>query len=168
MITPHHNSNLRRGLSHVEAAAYVGVSPTTFNKLVADGRMPQPRCIGTRRVWDIRLLDDHFDRIDGTVKILAKPSKASTKRCDRRPEKCVYAIGFDDYVKIGRSDHFPHRLVDLQLGVPETLTVYGTIAGAGSELEAQLHRQFAPYHLRGEWFCKEGELAAWIDGGCVL
>jgi excisionase family DNA binding protein len=160
---------LRRGLSHAEASAYIGVSTSTFNKLIAQGRMPQPRCIGTRRVWDIRALDDHFDQIDGTVTILAKPgNRASVRRCAERPQKCVYIVGFDDYVKIGRSDHFPHRLVDLQLGVPETLTIHGTIADAGSELEAQLHRRFAAHHLRGEWFRKEGSLATWIDGGCVL
>ena len=168
-MTTHHDSGLRRGLSYVEAAAYIGVSTSTFNRLVATGQMPTPRCIGTRKVWDIRALDDHFDQIDGTVKILAKPGgKASIKRCDKRPQKCVYVVGFDDYVKIGRSDHFPHRLVDLQLGVPETLTVHGTVAEAGSELEAQLHCRFAPYHLRGEWFRKEGSLAAWIEGGCGL
>lgn len=41
-----------RGLSRTEAAAFVGVSPTTFDKLVADGRMPRPKAIDARRVWD--------------------------------------------------------------------------------------------------------------------
>jgi predicted DNA-binding protein (UPF0251 family) len=31
------------GLSHDEAAAYVGVSGTSFDKLVHDGKMPLPR-----------------------------------------------------------------------------------------------------------------------------
>jgi len=42
---------------------YVGVSATTFDKLVADGRMPQPRRIDGRKVWDIRSLDLHFDAL---------------------------------------------------------------------------------------------------------
>jgi excisionase family DNA binding protein len=53
----------RRGLSRDEAAIYIGVSPTTFDKLVADGRMPQPRRIDGRKVWDIRALDLHFDML---------------------------------------------------------------------------------------------------------
>lgn len=52
-----------RGLSRENAAAYVGVSPVTFDKMVADGRMPQPRAINRRKVYDIRELDEHFDRL---------------------------------------------------------------------------------------------------------
>jgi hypothetical protein len=33
---------------------YIGVSPTAFDKLVADGRMPQPRRIDGRKIWDTR------------------------------------------------------------------------------------------------------------------
>jgi hypothetical protein len=40
---------------------YIGVSPTTFDKLVVDGRMP--RRIDGRKVWDIRSLDLHFDML---------------------------------------------------------------------------------------------------------
>jgi excisionase family DNA binding protein len=41
----------RIGLSRVEAAEYIGVSATTFDAMVADGRMPSPKQIGARRVW---------------------------------------------------------------------------------------------------------------------
>jgi predicted DNA-binding transcriptional regulator AlpA len=53
----------RRRLSRDEAAIYIGVSPTTFDKLVADRRMPQPRRIDGRKVWDIQALDLHFDML---------------------------------------------------------------------------------------------------------
>lgn len=52
-----------RGLSRVEAARYVGVSPSTFDKLVAEGRMPRPAEIGARRVYDRTLLDSAFDAL---------------------------------------------------------------------------------------------------------
>ncbi len=52
-----------RGLSRVQAAAYIGVSPTLFDELVADGRMPKPKRINARTVWDIRQLDIAFDAI---------------------------------------------------------------------------------------------------------
>jgi predicted DNA-binding transcriptional regulator AlpA len=50
----------RRGLSRVEASAYIGVSPSKFDEMVVDGRMPKPRQIDGRVVWDKWELDDAF------------------------------------------------------------------------------------------------------------
>lgn len=50
------------------AAAYVSVSPNTFDAMVADGTMPKPRRLTRgRKAWDVRLLDQAIDRlpIDG-------------------------------------------------------------------------------------------------------
>jgi hypothetical protein len=44
----------------VEAAAYVGVSPSLFDSMVQDGRMPIPKVINTRRVFDRLALDEAF------------------------------------------------------------------------------------------------------------
>jgi hypothetical protein len=55
----------RRGLSRTEAAIYIGIGPTKFDGLVADGRMPKPRKIDARLVWDIMALDDAFDALPG-------------------------------------------------------------------------------------------------------
>lgn len=52
-----------RGLCREAAARYVGVSPNTFDKMVADGRMPGPKRIDGRKVWDIRKLDIAFDAL---------------------------------------------------------------------------------------------------------
>lgn len=49
-----------RGLSRVAAAAYIGVSPSLFDTMVADGRMPIPKHINSRRVWDRLALDEAF------------------------------------------------------------------------------------------------------------
>ncbi len=38
-----YSSELKGGLSRSEAAAYVGVAPATFDKLVGAGEMPAPR-----------------------------------------------------------------------------------------------------------------------------
>lgn len=51
---------LPRGLSRPEAAAYVGIGPTKFDVLVADGRMPPPKRIDGRVVWDRHALDEAF------------------------------------------------------------------------------------------------------------
>ncbi len=53
----------RRGLSRVEAAMYVGVSPVKFDELVRDGRMPPPKRIDGRKLWDVRELDMAFDTL---------------------------------------------------------------------------------------------------------
>ena len=49
-----------RGLSREQAAAYVGVSPSLFDTLVKDGRMPGPKRINARTVWDRLQLDAAF------------------------------------------------------------------------------------------------------------
>lgn len=49
-----------RGLSRDESAAYIGVGVTKFDELVADGRMPKPKMIDGRRVWDRLRLDSCF------------------------------------------------------------------------------------------------------------
>jgi len=55
--------SLKRGYSRVEAAAYVGISPTKFDQLVADGRMPKAKQVDGRKVWDIRELDPAFEEL---------------------------------------------------------------------------------------------------------
>lgn len=55
-----------RGLSREQAAAYLGISASTFDALVADGRMPKPKRINDRKVWDIRALDSAFERLPDT------------------------------------------------------------------------------------------------------
>ena len=49
-----------RGLSRVQSAEYVGVGVTKFDELVADGRMPNPKRIDGRTVWDRMRLDEAF------------------------------------------------------------------------------------------------------------
>lgn len=49
-----------RGLSRVQAAAYIGISPTLFDAMVDDGRMPKPKKINARSVWDRAQLDECF------------------------------------------------------------------------------------------------------------
>lgn len=53
----------RRGLSRVEAADYIGVGETKFDEMVRDGRMPKPKRIDGRKVWDVRALDTSFEAL---------------------------------------------------------------------------------------------------------
>lgn len=53
-----------RLISREAAAAYVSVSPTTFDAMVKDGRMPRPKRLGGRRkAWDVRTLDAAIDNL---------------------------------------------------------------------------------------------------------
>jgi predicted DNA-binding transcriptional regulator AlpA len=62
-----------RGLSRVTAAAYIGVSPALFDEMVSDGRMPSPKRVNSRTVWDRKRLDEAFE---------ALPDKASRNPWD--------------------------------------------------------------------------------------
>ena len=44
----------------LEAAEYIGVSPTKFDEMIKDGRMPKPKRIDARVVWDRLTLDSAF------------------------------------------------------------------------------------------------------------
>jgi hypothetical protein len=40
---------------------YVGISASKFDELVRDGRMPRPKRIDGRKVWDVQALDLAFE-----------------------------------------------------------------------------------------------------------
>ena len=52
-----------RGLSREETAAYIGVSPAKLDEMVADMRMPRPRKVDARRLWDRHELDAAFSAL---------------------------------------------------------------------------------------------------------
>lgn len=57
---------IKRGFNRIEAAAYIGISPTKFDQLVGDGRMPHAKQIDGRKVWDVRELDPAFEELGNT------------------------------------------------------------------------------------------------------
>lgn len=57
-------SLFRRGLSREQAANYIGIGLTKFDKMVKDGRMPRPKRLDGRVVWDLRKLDAAFDALE--------------------------------------------------------------------------------------------------------
>jgi predicted DNA-binding transcriptional regulator AlpA len=50
-----------RGLSRIDAAAYIGIGTTLFDQLVVSGEMPKPFRIRGRVLWDRRRLDAAID-----------------------------------------------------------------------------------------------------------
>ena len=64
--------DMKRGLNRIEAAEYIGIGTTKFVALVEERRMPSPKLIDKRNVWDVRELDDYFDRLpvrDGNERV---------------------------------------------------------------------------------------------------
>lgn len=53
-----------RGLSREEAARYIGVGSTTFDRLVEERRMPAPKRVGKRVIWDRLKIDASFAELD--------------------------------------------------------------------------------------------------------
>jgi excisionase family DNA binding protein len=51
------------GMSVDEAARFVGIGATLFLELVKERRMPRPRVIRSRRVWDSRELAAAFSEL---------------------------------------------------------------------------------------------------------
>ena len=52
-----------RCLSRVDAAFYIAISPSLFDEMVKDGRMPQPFRINARVLWDRKELDGAIDAL---------------------------------------------------------------------------------------------------------
>lgn len=48
------------GFGEAEAAASIGIGTTLFRQMVLDGRMPRPRLLNGRRVWDVDDLRSAF------------------------------------------------------------------------------------------------------------
>jgi predicted DNA-binding transcriptional regulator AlpA len=51
------------GLRREAAAAYIGISPSKFDELVADGRMPRPKRIDGIPVWSPKKLEQAFEAL---------------------------------------------------------------------------------------------------------
>ncbi|MDX0213834.1 MULTISPECIES: helix-turn-helix transcriptional regulator [Sinorhizobium] len=69
-----------RGLTREEAARYVGIGVTKFDELVAERRMPRPKRVGGRVVWDRYQIDAYFTDLPDQKSGLEGQLEASGKR----------------------------------------------------------------------------------------
>ena len=84
------------------------------------------------------------------------------------PERdAVYFIGDEGAIKIGFAAHPEIRMENLQSGNPRQLILLGSYRRRDARAEERrLHRQFAAYRIRGEWFRDSPELRAVIAARC--
>ncbi len=72
-------------------------------------------------------------------------------------------------VKIGIAKNPLERVNQLQTANPDVLWLEAAISlgtcprQRAAQREATLHRRFAQYHIRGEWFERRGDLAALVS-----
>jgi predicted DNA-binding transcriptional regulator AlpA len=57
-----------RGMSRTDAARYIGVGATKFDEMVSDGRMPRPKRIDGRVVWDRLKIEAAFSDLPDDAK----------------------------------------------------------------------------------------------------
>jgi predicted DNA-binding transcriptional regulator AlpA len=65
-----------RGLRRDAAAGYVGISPTKFDELVADGRMPKPFTVDSCVIWDRWALDRAIDELSSGARVMGWTKRA--------------------------------------------------------------------------------------------
>jgi hypothetical protein len=75
-----------RGLSLLQAAQYVGVSPLLFVELMRMGKMPQAKLIGPRLIWDRQALDAAFEELPNELAVPSYPAHpASAAAGEKQP-----------------------------------------------------------------------------------
>lgn len=103
-------------------------------------------------------------RIAGTLYILPEDIENWKKREAKglnKPPCVVYFIHCDGFIKIGSTTRVEYRLATLQVANPHQLDVL-LVEDGGEKREAELHKEFAEYRVRGEWFRLEGRLRKYL------
>ncbi|MFU0503990.1 hypothetical protein [Pseudaminobacter sp. NGMCC 1.201702] len=81
-----------RGMSRIVAARYIGVGPSKFDEMVRDGRMPAPKRIDGRVVWDRWKLDEAFSFLpEDQTKIVVQRPRSHMRQKDNRVEAAIAA-----------------------------------------------------------------------------
>ena len=116
-----------------------------------------------RHEWG--LSGSRLDRMLAVADETYKPPDRTSPTSKAPRESCVYFIECVGHslVKIGVATNVVQRLTDLKCACPFELRILATIPGSFDD-EGRLHSQFSGYHVRGEWFRLEGEVAAFVEG----
>lgn len=74
-----------RGLSLLQSAHYVGIGPLLFVALMRIGKMPEPKLIGLRKVWDRHELDAAFEALPKELAVPDYPAPPTTAAGEKQP-----------------------------------------------------------------------------------
>lgn len=136
------------GFQADKAALYLGVTEDTFARLRAAYILPASRRMADVEIW-IR------PELDACRKSLAFRQATRTQQGQH-----VYFIIMPvaGHVKVGVARNIPVRMIELQTGNPELLSLLAAWPGDRHE-EAKLHKVLSAYRMQGEWF-RHG---AWVE-----
>lgn len=84
-------------------------------------------------------------------KPVEKKRSAYDYLCSHSWDRYLYAIGSDNYIKIGTTKNIKRRLAEIQTYVPFKVELM-TIVHGSLYMEGQLHILLKPFQLHGEWF----------------
>ena len=147
-----------RGVGRIKRSAGT-VTPRVFNRI-------QRRLDALADVGDLETLRRIRDGSIALIELLemtepSVPRSHADDRDKRRPCWVYVLLRADtDEVKIGTTADVRARVKDLQTGSSAMLTILAVLRG-GERREAEIHKQFASAHIRGEWFRATPELLAW-------
>lgn len=110
-----------RGMSREVAARYIGVGETTFDKLVAEGRMPKPKRIGSRVIWDRHEIEAYFEDLEekNSLQKLVDASRGAKTHVEqaRARNEAMSEYGLDAFLQASRRSTVPQE--DLGPYMPE-------------------------------------------------
>ena len=93
-----------------------------------------------------------------------EPIDASKVQRSPKPKRqFVYFAKVGATVKIGHSHSPQDRLKGLATGHHDTMELLATLPG-GRKREMSLHKRFAKFHIRGEWFELSPQIVAYLKG----
>jgi hypothetical protein len=73
----------------------------------------------------------------------------------------VYVLEFRGWIKIGFSFHPAKRIMNLQVGIPQTAKLLHVMPGT-RKTERNLHNRFRHHREHGEWFRRDGSVNRWV------
>jgi hypothetical protein len=136
--------------SDEEIAVICGVSAKQIAKLRKSERVPkEPESLSAK----VR---------QGKVRVAREKRKKEVEkvRVARRAQNLTYFVADEQgRVKIGQTQRLRKRLLELQRSNADKLTLLGVT----KEREAKLHKRFADFRIRGEWFWLTQEVKEWIE-----
>jgi len=122
------------------------------------GPLPVPNTTVERHARQKALLHECRSEFDECLVPIRDAGRALSREIGK--PSVVYFIGFGPWVKIGYSAKLGRRMSDLDTLPGEIKLLLVCLGGLNEEKE--LHKRFADYHARNEWFWNEGELADFI------
>jgi hypothetical protein len=85
-------------------------------------------------------------------------------RSVRTGQRLIYFVECGEFVKIGFTTRdVSERISELECGNPASMKLIGTMVVHDESDDRRLHKRFAIFHHRGEWFRKTPELLRAIE-----